>query len=252
MSDAIPKRRVGRPSILTSEEKAERKKEQDKRRSVRSLERRTAARAARALSEGRIPGKSGSVKRLTDEEAKQSRRAAVDRHKAANLEKVKAYQAEHGRQKRAAKAIADGRQPGVIGSVAKLTAQERLERRRQNNASWWQNNPGKRKELADAYYETHKYEAIQRSRKRRAKKATASGSFTTADVQALREKQKDKCAWCLKPFGKKTPHVDHYVPLSRGGTNDPSNLRLLHATCNLSKGAKDPLDFAFSKGLLCW
>lgn len=33
-------------------------------------------------------------------------------------------------------------------------------------------------------------------------------------------------------------HVDHIVPLSRGGTNDLENLQMLCSRCNLSKGAK--------------
>lgn len=31
-------------------------------------------------------------------------------------------------------------------------------------------------------------------------------------------------------------HVDHIRPVSRGGTNDPDNLRLLCPRCNLSRG----------------
>ena len=31
-------------------------------------------------------------------------------------------------------------------------------------------------------------------------------------------------------------HLDHFVPLSKGGTNDLRNMRLMHATCNLTKG----------------
>ncbi len=33
-----------------------------------------------------------------------------------------------------------------------------------------------------------------------------------------------------------TPSIDHVVPLSRGGSNHPSNLQLAHLLCNLSKG----------------
>ncbi len=33
-------------------------------------------------------------------------------------------------------------------------------------------------------------------------------------------------------------HIDHIHPVSKGGTNDPSNLQVAHSKCNLSKGAK--------------
>nr|WP_301272743.1 HNH endonuclease signature motif containing protein [Acetobacter lambici] len=35
-----------------------------------------------------------------------------------------------------------------------------------------------------------------------------------------------------------TPHIDHMVPLASGGGNDPTNLQLLCAACNLAKGPK--------------
>lgn len=57
---------------------------------------------------------------------------------------------------------------------------------------------------------------------------------------------------CLKPLIKNKFHVDHHMPLVLGGSNDRSNLRLLHQKCNLSKGARDPAEHALQNGLLCW
>jgi 5-methylcytosine-specific restriction endonuclease McrA len=87
---------------------------------------------------------------------------------------------------------------------------------------------------------------------RRARKLNSGGEFTAADVRDLLEKQKGKCLVCLTPFGNAKPHVDHYVSLARGGTNNPSNLRLLCRKCNMSKHAKDPIAFGREKGLLVW
>lgn len=36
--------------------------------------------------------------------------------------------------------------------------------------------------------------------------------------------------------------IDHIVPVARGGTDDVSNLRVVHAWCNLSDGARTPAD----------
>lgn len=41
--------------------------------------------------------------------------------------------------------------------------------------------------------------------------------------------------------------VDHIVPLSRGGTNDEDNLRLLCRTCNSRKGAKLDSEFLYGR-----
>lgn len=42
--------------------------------------------------------------------------------------------------------------------------------------------------------------------------------------------------------GPRYPTVDHVVPLAKGGTNDESNLRLAHWSCNTKKGRSRPKD----------
>ncbi len=44
------------------------------------------------------------------------------------------------------------------------------------------------------------------------------------------------CALCGKPIDETDFTVDHIIPLSRGGTNDPENLRPVHKSCNHFKG----------------
>lgn len=45
------------------------------------------------------------------------------------------------------------------------------------------------------------------------------------------------CYLCGKPIKEKELSLDHCVPLSRGGTNEPSNWRATHKKCNSIKGA---------------
>jgi hypothetical protein len=40
------------------------------------------------------------------------------------------------------------------------------------------------------------------------------------------------------------------MPLALGGRNDDNNVQLLTPLCNLSKGAKDPIDYMRIKGKL--
>jgi hypothetical protein len=84
------------------------------------------------------------------------------------------------------------------------------------------------------------------SHNRRARKHNAGGSYTVADIAAIRAAQTDKqgrliCWACNKPIVGK-PHLDHWIPLGKGGTNDPGNLHYMHAKCNLSKSAKHPTE----------
>jgi 5-methylcytosine-specific restriction endonuclease McrA len=83
-----------------------------------------------------------------------------------------------------------------------------------------------------------------------AKRRGAIGKFTKANIDSIRIQQKGKCAYCKIALSKVREHRDHIVPISRGGTNFPSNLQLLCARCNLQKSASDPIDHAQSLGML--
>lgn len=37
---------------------------------------------------------------------------------------------------------------------------------------------------------------------------------------------------------KSERHLDHVIPLSRGGAHSEDNIRVTHARCNLKKGTK--------------
>lgn len=66
----------------------------------------------------------------------------------------------------------------------------------------------------------------------------APGSFTAADVEEIRKAQGNRCYICHKKLKKF--HVDHFIPIALGGTNDPGNLRLACPRCNFSKNKKHP------------
>lgn len=87
------------------------------------------------------------------------------------------------------------------------------------------------------YYERNKEQHLAYSRKRKALKRAAEGTHTFAEVWAMYESQDGLCAYCEVPlFG--VYHVDHMTPLSRGGSNDWSNLAITCPSCNLRKNAK--------------
>lgn len=82
--------------------------------------------------------------------------------------------------------------------------------------------------------------------KRRCQKASG---VTAKELKTWQDKQKKICYWCDKSC-KKSFHIDHYVPLSKGGEHKLENLVIACPTCNLTKSAKDPYAFAKSVGRL--
>lgn len=53
-----------------------------------------------------------------------------------------------------------------------------------------------------------------------------------------------RCHWCGQIVRKGDRHVDHIHALAAGGAHDVNNLCCSCSTCNESKGAKDPAEFA--------
>jgi 5-methylcytosine-specific restriction endonuclease McrA len=74
---------------------------------------------------------------------------------------------------------------------------------------------------------------------RQLREQLAPGEHNNNDIALQLVKQRNCCYWCSRlltvPY-----HVDHVIPLARGGTNGPDNLVCACPHCNLSKGDKMP------------
>jgi len=80
--------------------------------------------------------------------------------------------------------------------------------------------------------------------KSKAKRLQAPGEFNNKDVNELFRRQNAKCFYCECKISRGVSwHVDHFIPLAKGGSNFPENLVLSCAFCNLSKSARLPWEF---------
>jgi 5-methylcytosine-specific restriction endonuclease McrA len=111
-------------------------------------------------------------------------------------------------------------------------------------------NPGKAKTAIDRWWAKNPDKKKTYHRNRKARKRGNGGSHTASDIADIFALQNGRCAYCRTDLKKVRRHVDHVVPLAKGGSNGRRNLQLLCEPCNLSKGSRDPIDVMRSKGML--
>lgn len=91
-----------------------------------------------------------------------------------------------------------------------------------NSAEWRRQHPG--------YYQVHQ-------NKRRVRLIGAGGELSVPDWLATMRRASWTCVYCGSG-GKMT--IDHFIALSRGGTNSLSNIVVACKSCNNHKYAKEP------------
>jgi 5-methylcytosine-specific restriction endonuclease McrA len=114
-----------------------------------------------------------------------------------------------------------------------------------NEASrkWREANPEKYHALLKDWYERNPDKVRVNGHRRRARLLNAPGSHTAQDVRDIYSRQQGRCAYCRIEVGTNY-HVDHIQPLAKGGSNNPENLQICCASCNLRKSAKLPEKFS--------
>ena len=125
---------------------------------------------------------------------------------------------------------------------------------RERDKRYRKNNPDIEFNKQKRYRDTHKEQLYLKGKKYREKhrdyfnnkfrerkllkKNVSDGTVTLEAEQMLFETQQGRCAYCecdLSIFGK---HLDHILPLSRGGLHTIYNVHWVCPKCNTSKGNK--------------
>jgi hypothetical protein len=110
---------------------------------------------------------------------------------------------------------------------------------REAGKRWRENHPEEDKEKHKKWKRENRVIVRISSHRRRARLLQAGGNHTQEDIERIYNQQRGRCYWCLSDLDH-VYHIDHRIPLVRGGSNDASNLVMSCPKCNMSKGGKLP------------
>jgi 5-methylcytosine-specific restriction endonuclease McrA len=158
---------------------------------------------------------------------------------------VKAYKAEHAKKPESKLKKKIYNQSEKRKAVKKEYSSKYYKSEAYKIASQKRRETQARKEYIKKYFKTPKGAAIKISinENRRAIKSSASIGDLTEIKEWLKKWKSSKtvlCHWCENLFSPNECHVDHVIPLSRGGSHCISNLVIACAKCNMQKNSKMP------------
>lgn len=114
--------------------------------------------------------------------------------------------------------------------------------------TYYADNSDKVKSRVNAYGKTEQGKKVQHlsNIKRRAKKkSTSDDTITHTSLERLKQLQQNKCYYCGDELLYDVPfevHLDHYIPLSKGGVHSIKNVVWSCKTCNLKKHTTLPTE----------
>ena len=172
-----------------------------------------------------------AVYRANNKEKISEKQAA---YRAENKEKISEIKAKHyaENRERFAEYYFENREK-ILVQKAKYRSDNR-EKLYEKNAKWRVDNPSK---------------ILAIKHNRRARKLTNGGKLSPDIRDRLMALQNGRCAVCRTKIKDKS-HLDHVIPIAKGGRNDDENVQLLCPPCNLQKHIKDPIEFMQSRGFL--
>lgn len=148
-----------------------------------------------------------------------------------------------------------------------IATPEAKEKRKEYLSKYYKENKEEIKEKMQKYYKENREQFLKNaseykktkdgkissrastSKRRNTSLDNADGTITKHSLDALLQIQNNQCFYCKKDLSLLTnreTHLDHYIPLSKGGAHSITNVVWSCSTCNLIKHDK-LLDIPLSK-----
>lgn len=133
---------------------------------------------------------------------------------------------------------------------ARYTSRWRSENPERNNAAvarWHANHPERVREIGTRWRRANG-QRLREYRQRRCAivrgAAIAGRAIQRVDIW---KRDGGKCHICGKACDPRNWHLDHLIPVSRGGTHTEDNVAVSHPRCNQSRGARGPAQLRLSE-----
>lgn len=129
--------------------------------------------------------------------------------------------------------------PEKARALDKNQRERNKEKRRLNCIKWRESNKEHSKEYDRRYHAAHPDAYSIHRNTRKARKLSAVSDDPSIIAQHV-NRAKNSCYWCgARLYGRKY-HLDHVIPLSKGGNHTASNIVKSCPHCNMSKNDKLP------------
>jgi len=117
----------------------------------------------------------------------------------------------------------------------KIYHKKNKEKHNEAGKIWRENHREEISEYGKTYRENNPEKCAEKSNRRRALKMNAN-IIENIDRLFVYERDGGRCHMCKRKVNRKNWHLDHIVPLSKGGDHSYKNVAVSCLYCNLSKG----------------
>lgn len=162
---------------------------------------------------------------LTDEERKARRKATLQKYNASDKGK-------------AAQAAWDAAHPGGRKVLSRAHYEANATEYKKRAVIWNKANPEKFQAKTVAWKAAHPDKVRDMGQNRRALKAAAF--VVPVDRVEIWERDGGICGICGTIANRTDYHIDHVIPITKGGAHEPANVQVAHPACNLWKSDRMP------------